>query len=331
MQQRLSNQLRATLAGVVILLTGAGVTADDTEFYPLAIEHKFGTTLIPEQPERVATVDFGGGDNLLALGFQPLTVRYWFGEYDNGVWPWAQPLLEAEPEVLRGQLNFEQIAQTNPDLILAIRSGISAEEYEQLSKIAPVVAVPKGVGDYSLTWDERAMLVGRVLNKVTEAKARVEAIQKQLAEVKEDHPGWAGKTFAMATYWNGVGVYSAEDTSVALMDKMGLSVMPAIEEMTEEGEFYISLSEEKLPLIDADVLFWYTSDDAMQHIEALALRPKMRAYQEGREVFLPTNSDRNGALSYGTLLSLPVAISRLVPLIETALDGDPNTQVSLVD
>jgi len=314
---------RALVAATVCV---AATSQADTQ-YPLSLDHTFGTSVIPEQPERVATVDYAGGDNLLALGYQPLTVRYWFGEYGNAVWPWAQPLLESEPEVIRGELNFEQIAKTNPDVILAIRSGITEEDYEQLSKIAPVVAVPEGVGDYSLTWQERARIVGRVLNKQDEVDTRISAIEDQLAAVDNAHPEWDGKTFAMATYWNGVGVYSAEDTGVILIENMGLTVQPAVEELTEAGEFYITLSEEKLPLIDADVLFWYTTGDARQQIESLVLRPSMNAYQEGREIFLPGNSIRNGALSYSTLLSLPKAIEVLTPLIERAVDGDPDTEV----
>lgn len=329
MKKSLSQTLRIATASIAALVSTAPALAE-TE-YPLTIEHKFGTSVIPEQPQRVATVDYAGGDNLLALGYQPLTVRYWFGEYDNGVWPWAQPLLTSEPEVIRGELNYEQIAETRPDVILAIRSGISQEDYEQLSKIAPVVAVPKGVGDFSLTWDERARLVGRVLNKEADVEARIEDIRARMAEVDEAHPEWDGKTFAMATYWNGVGVYSAEDAGVRFIENLGLEVKPAIEDMTDKGEFYISLSEEQLPVIDADVLFWYSSDEARKQIDALALRPQLDVYKEGREIFLPTNSQRNGALSYGTLLSIPVAIERLTPLIERAIDGDPATEVSLAE
>lgn len=312
---------------VALIMPVAVITPAVGQSFPLTMEHKFGTTVIPEQPERVATVDYAGGDNLLALGFQPLTVRYWFGEYEDGIWPWARPLLTSEPEVLRGDLNYEQIAATHPDVIIAIRSGITQQDYDHLSRIAPVVAVPRGVGDYSLPWDERARMVGQVLGKSEEADAMIAAIRDQLAAVREAHPDWIGKTFAMGTYWDGVGVYSAEDTSVALIEKMGLTVAPAIEDLTEEGEFYIRISEEELPLIDADVLFWFTSGDAREQIEALPARPHMRAYQEGREIMLPDTSQRNGALSHGTLLSLPEAIDRLEPLIEQAIDGDPATQV----
>lgn len=317
--------IRAYLVLVLALLTGLS-SASATE-YPLTIEHKFGKSVIPQAPQRVATVDYAGTDNLLALGFQPLTALYWFGEYDDSIWPWARPLLDSAPVVLRGELDFEQIAATRPEVIFAIRSGIDQASYDQLSKIAPVIAVPEGVGDYALTWTERARLVGRVLDREAEVEDRIATINAQLAEVRAAHPDWAGHTFAMATYWNGVGVYTAEDTSVVLVNNLGLTVAPSVEELSEPGQYYVSLSEERLPMIDADVLFWYSDDDAREQIEQLALRPQMRAYREGREIFLPTNSLRNGALSYGTLLSLPEAIKQLTPLIERAIDGDPATEV----
>jgi iron complex transport system substrate-binding protein len=310
---------------LAFLTLAAPVVAQD---YPLTIEHKFGTIIIEAQPERIATVDYAGADNILALGHQPLTARYWFGA--SAIWPWAQDLLAVEPEILRGQLNFEQIASTDPDVIIAIRSGITAEEYEQLARIAPVVAVPKGTGDYELTWDERAMLVGRVLGKQAEAAVRIDEIRARLASVGDSHPDWAGNTFAMTTYWDGsVGLYSANDTSVSLMAAMGLSIHPAVEELTTPGGFYITLSEERLADIDGDLLFWYTSDAARESIEALEIRRLMNVYREGREIFLPDTSRANGALSHGTLLSLPEAIDRLAPLIEMAIDGDPATPVPM--
>ncbi len=296
--------------------------------YPLSVEHRFGVSVINQQPTRVATVDWGGADNLLALGYQPLTVRYWFGDYTNGIWPWAQPLLSSEPEVIRGELNFEQIARTHPDLILAIRSGISKEDYKQLSKIAPVIAVPTGEGDYTLNWEQRARLVAHVLNREEEAEARIAKIKARFAEVRKTHPGWTDKTLAMATYWDGnIGVYSADDVTVRLKSEMGLSVAPGIRELTREGEFFMTISEEMLSILDADILFWYVSEGAKEKVESLVLRPHMRAYKEGREVFMPTSSQTNGALSHGSLLSIPVAIDLVEPLIETAIDGDPNTPV----
>lgn len=314
------------IVGVTLAGFGSPATANAQEF-PLTIEHKYGETTIPAAPERVATVDYAGGDNVLALGFQPLTVRSWFGPYENGLWPWAQELSTSDPELLEGELNFEQIAATDPDIILALRSGITAEEYEKLSAIAPVVAVPPGRGDYDLTWLEQAELAGLALGKSDLAAERIAEVQAAVAETAAAHPDWEGKTFAMMTYWDGaVGLYSATDSSVVFIESLGLTIHPMVRELSTEGEFYITLSEEVLPELDADVIFWYAASDD-EDVLGLVARQAMRAPAEGREIFLSLNSLTNGALSYGSLLSLAEGVQRITPMIEAAIDGDPATPV----
>lgn len=76
-------------------------------------------------------------------------MRYWFGDEPYGVFPWAKDRLgSAEPEVLDmpfGELDFEKMAALKPDLISAVYAGITEEEYQTLSQIAPTVAQS---GDY---------------------------------------------------------------------------------------------------------------------------------------------------------------------------------------
>ena len=57
--------------------------------FPVTIEHKYGETTIPEQPERVVTVGFADQDALLALGVSPVGIRDWYGEQPFATWPWA--------------------------------------------------------------------------------------------------------------------------------------------------------------------------------------------------------------------------------------------------
>ena len=94
--------------------------------FPVTLTHKFGTTTIDTQPERVVSLGFAGIDNLLALGVKPVAVRYWYGDYPYAAWPWAQDALgDAQPVVLKGDLNIEQIAALQPDVIMAVSSGIT--------------------------------------------------------------------------------------------------------------------------------------------------------------------------------------------------------------
>ena len=68
----------------LVLMLPLPVLAQD---FPLTIDTTFGLVTIESAPERVATVDYAGADNVLALGFQPLTSREWFGPYPNTLGP----------------------------------------------------------------------------------------------------------------------------------------------------------------------------------------------------------------------------------------------------
>ncbi|WIM73441.1 ABC transporter substrate-binding protein [Corynebacterium suedekumii] len=72
----------------------------------------------------------------------------WGDDDGDGVLPWVEDTLAelgADTPVLFDETDaipFEQIADTRPDVILAAYSGITQDDYDKLSKIAPVVAYP---------------------------------------------------------------------------------------------------------------------------------------------------------------------------------------------
>lgn len=321
--------MKTLLAPVVTasLLSGLA-TAALAQGFPLTIEHKFGTTVIESQPERVASLDFSGADNLIALGVDPVTVRYFSGDYPRAVWPWADALLGEDPEILRGDLSFEQIAATDPDLIIAIQSGISQEDYEKLSLIAPVVAVPEGKGDYELSWNERALLAGRAIGQEAEAQGQVDAIRQTLAQIAETHPEWSGKSAVVAFTQGGnrtlPGGHTSYDVRAQFLADMGFVTPEAIDEMTQgEYAFFINLSSEEIDRLEADLIVWRYDNDDWATVLNLFGRDRLAATEDGRDVFM--GAELTGALNHASLLSLPFAIERIVPMIEAALDGDPST------
>ena len=153
--------------------TGAGGEAA----YPVTIAHKYGETTVDGFPERIAVVGLLEQDALIGLGVVPVATTEWFGEHPGAVWPWAADELEAlgaEPPVVVGgsaEMNFESVAAQDPDLILALYSGLTAEDYELLSAIAPTIAQPGEYIDYGIPWDELTLTVGQVIGKSDEAAA----------------------------------------------------------------------------------------------------------------------------------------------------------------
>lgn len=292
--------------------------------FPVTFEHKFGTTVIEQQPVRVGTVDYNGADNILALGFQPVFVRYWYGESENGLWSWAQDSLTTEPVVIKGDIDFEAVANAKPDVIFAFWSGIDQSAYDKLSQIAPTIAVPEGMGDYAMPWDEQALTVGKAVGKEAQAQAGINAIKAKLAAYADQHPEWQGKTIAIGNRWNdNVGAYTSHDIRPLLMAEMGFDVPAAIDNAIDGNEFWVEFSMEDLSPMDADLLMWVTASDDFSNITDIPSHRFLNAVKEGREVFL--GAEVTGAFSFASLLSLDYAIDAMVPMIEAALDGDAST------
>ena len=296
--------------------------------FPLTIAHKFGTTVIPAKPERVASIDYAGLDNLLAVGVSPVTVRQWrpMDGFAYTAGPWAAPLLTTEPVVLEGDLDFEAIAATEPDVIIALYSGIDQDAYDKLSLIAPVVAIPAGSSDYGLSWEDRARRVAQAVGEEEKAESQIAAIADKLAAIAAAHPQWATKTAALGSFSDGAPwAYSMYDVRAKFLYEMGFSQTPAMDELADPTNFWLELSAEQLEVIDADVMVYYTMDKQVQAVLDEPNRQFLKASKTGSEVFLGDLTI--AALSRVSLLSIPVALENLVPMLEAAADGDPTTVV----
>lgn len=130
------------------------------EFEPVTVEHAFGTTTVEEKPERVATVNWANHEVPLALGVVPVGFAGAnFADPDgDGMLPWVSEKLNelgAEVPVLFDEgdsVDFEAVADTQPDVILAAYSGLDQEAYDTLSQIAPTVAFPENA--WGTDWRE---------------------------------------------------------------------------------------------------------------------------------------------------------------------------------
>ena len=296
--------------------------------FPLTIEHKFGSTVIPAKPQRVASIDYAGIDNLLAVGVSPVTVRQWrpMDGFEHTAGPWAAPLLTTEPALIDGELDFEAIAAAEPDIIIALYSGIDQDAYDKLSLIAPVVAVPEGSSDYGLSWEDRARRVAEAVGESARAEEQIAAIADQLAAIAAAHPEWATKTAALAGFTDGAPwAYSMYDVRAKFLYEMGFSQTRAMAELADATTFWLELSAEQLEVIDADVLVYYTMDDQVQAVLDEPNRRFLKASKNGGEAFLGDLTI--AALARVSLLSIPVALETLVPMLEAAADGDPATIV----
>src|SRR3546814_1240265 len=164
--------------------------------FPVTIEHSYGTTVIPEAPERVVTAGFNDADYALAFGIVPVGVRDFIGTFEEESRAGAQEARDGvDPEKVSnpaGELSLEAIAAAQPDLILAY-SYLEKEEYETLAAIAPTVVEPS-VGSL---WADHTRDVGRALGMSDRADELVAEVEGKFAAARGAHPDFVGTTLAI--------------------------------------------------------------------------------------------------------------------------------------
>lgn len=301
--------------------TSAAADAPASSF-PVTLEHKYGSTTISTQPQRIVTVGLTDHDALLALGIVPVGTTEWFGGYPGSIWPWAQDKLQGEvPAAVGGDgINFEAITALDPDLILALYSGLTQEEYDLLSQIAPTVAQPAAYVDYGIPWQELTVTVGKAVGKQAEAEALVAAVEEKITQVRAEHPEFQGATAVVATPYQGIWVYGPEDARGRLLTTLGFTLPEGLVEVTG-AEFGGNLSMERADLLDVDVIIWLDPQDAEGELGGPVYQ-SLPVHTEGREVFVNSYEDPlGGATSFVSVLSLPFLLDGIVPQLADAMAG----------
>ncbi|SFK41914.1 iron-siderophore ABC transporter substrate-binding protein [Geodermatophilus ruber] len=292
--------------------------ADTGGTFPVVLEHMFGTTEIPEAPERVVTVGFNDQDFVLALGITPVGTREYLG-YDYDARPWAADLLDGDvlPTVGGEEIDIEAVAALEPDLIVGVYSFMDEATYDLLSGIAPVVAQSDEYEVGGTPWQEQTLLTGRALGREEEAEQLVEDVEARFAEVRSVHPEFADR--ALAVDYGSVDshfVLEEQDLRNRFFADLGFAP-PA-----ETGE----VSLERMDALDQDVLVagGYTREE----ISREPLFSGLAVVREDRTVYIGTfDGEVTAALGFGSPLSLPHLMDLVVPALAQAADGDPATAV----
>jgi iron complex transport system substrate-binding protein len=331
MNRRLGGWRRALAVATAGLLAAATITACASDAdeaaapaasgsaaaaFPVSIAHKFGSTTIEKQPERVLTVGWNDQDPVLALGVVPVSTREWFTEYPT--YPWVKTALgDKKLTTFSAELNFEAIIKQQPDLILAIYETINKETYDKLSQIAPTVIQSADYADEQTPWDVQTLTTGKALGKSSEAQALVAKVNAKIDEAKAANPQFAGKTLVVdfgpekGQHW----LIPAKDPRRALFDALGFAAQTESEDV----------SEERLDLLDRDVLF--VNGATKKDMLASPAFSRLKVATEDRTLYTSFSTPLGGALAYSGPNALLYALDILVPQLKAATDGDPATKV----
>ncbi|GAA4551224.1 iron-siderophore ABC transporter substrate-binding protein [Pseudonocardia xishanensis] len=321
------------LIATAVVLAGCSVPAPQAAApEAVTVTHAFGSTTVPPNPQRVVSAGYTEQDTLLALGVTPVAVTDWYGDQPHATWPWARDELgSATPTVLTAAdgPDFEAIAAQRPDLIVATNAGLDRARYDRLAAIAPTVAQPAGGSAYFAPWDDQTLLIGRALGRGPEAAALVDGIKQRFAEAAAAHPEFRGvpAVFLQAPYYDGQAIAYQDGLSTDFLTDLGFTVPADIDRFAPEGDTqqaYIPI--ESLGVLNsATVLLWATEDaEARTALEAQPLYRSLTPVQGGNLAF--TDGVLAGAIYFTSPLSLPYVLDTLVPLLDEAVAGNPETR-----
>ena len=301
----------------------------------ISIKHVYGTTEVPADATKVATVAWANQDVLLALGIMPLgfSKQTWGVTDGSGMLPWTKEKVDeltangaAQPKLFDDdggvKINPQAVNATKPEVILAVYSGMSKEEYETLSKIAPTVAYPKVA--WGTPWRETIAINATAVGKKAEGEKLVADLEKQVADAVAKHPQIKGKAAAFCYTAEGdatkFGYYTTADPRTAFLPDLGMKVPASVEKTSKENAsaFNVDISTENADsLNDFDLIVMYGTESDLAAMQANSLLSQVRAIKNGAVAFVG-NSDPMAASTNPGPLSIPWGIEKYVGLIATA-------------
>ncbi|WP_040205566.1 iron-siderophore ABC transporter substrate-binding protein [Neobacillus jeddahensis] len=293
---------------------------ETNDFTSTTIETKFGKVEIKKEPKRIVALGWGDAETALALGVEPIGASDWLAFGGEGVGPWLKGAYKTAPTILGTmELDYEQIASLEPDLILDVRSSGDQERYNRLSEIAPTIGVPEGGDNYLTSYQQQVQMIAKAFGKEKEGEQLLKDVDTAFAKAKEKYPQFTGKTVAVGAYTaEGWGAYVNGDSRVDFMTKLGFTNKEEIETQAN-GAFYIKVADEQLELLDADLTVILPIFVGTKEVTGNALYQKIPSVADGRSMII--DGDYANAFSAGTVPALLWAIDQLPAMFNKALEG----------
>lgn len=328
----------------VIVLTGcsAGNTqkstdepasqADQTESssaYPIIIEHAFGETVIESRPQRIAAISWGNQDVPLALGVVPVGVSEAnYGVTDgSGLLPWTAAGFKKSgvenPIIYKDAagLDFEAVSDSQPDIILAAYSGITKEEYELLSQIAPVVAFKESA--WQTFWRDQILMNSLGMGMKAEGENLVKELENLIEAKAADYPQIKGKKAAFFYFdeadLSKFYIYLAQDPRAAYLTDLGMPFPESVMKLSKDSNlFALEISAENADLInDLDIAVTYGSETLMKTLQSDPLIGTIPAIKHGAVAIIPEGTPL-AASGTPSALSIPATIDEYLSIIGEA-------------
>lgn len=300
--------------------------------WPVDIEHIYGTTTVEEEPERIATISWVNADIALALGVVPvgMDADNW-GMNSNNSTDWKDDRLEelgaswgsdrapVQFDAASG-IDFEGIAAVEPDLIIGAYSGMTEEEYDRLSAIAPVIG--PGVAAYQTPWQQSTAMIGDALGRADEAEELVAETEELVREAGVGaNPEFANVTAIAGNLdpsQNTVSIYGLGDNRSRFLEMAGIPVADFVATNGGDESFFFEWSAERANELESDLFFtWLPAGTTAEDIAQHPLFGQIPAVEKDGLVVLGSDAEVL-AISAANPLSLPWVLDKVMPALADA-------------
>ena len=281
----------------------------------IAISHRYGQTVVPQNPERIITLGSYEEDSLIAIGVIPIAVTEPQSSTGSFPPPWSQEVLR-NVEILRpanvdGGIDYDAIAKLRPDLIMATQTELTLEQYEELSSIAPTVIQPGSPNSPQMSWQTHAEFVGHVLDRESDSGQAILVTQASIFDAIRPHPALEGSTFAhiKVDEREVLQIGGGQSLSSRFFRQLGL-VYPSNLDDEIGGADWSTMTEKLESLLAVDVLV-VESDPVLRN----SLIDSQPFLEQENVIWVDRGSGFDTAVSSITILSLSLLLEELVPNI----------------
>ncbi|MBD2867941.1 ABC transporter substrate-binding protein [Paenibacillus arenilitoris] len=215
------------------------------------VTHAMGDAEIKGTPARVVVLTNEGTEALLALGVTPVgAVKSWTGD------PWYPHIADQMKDVTvvgeESQPNLELIASLKPDLIIGNKLR-QEKVYEQLKAIAPTVFSETLRG----AWQDNFKLYAEALGKTADGDKVIADYDNRAADFKEKAGDKLNQKVSVVRFMAGkTRIYLKDTFTGVLFDKVGITRPES--QQNYKDTFVEEITKERLPEVDADILFYFT-------------------------------------------------------------------------
>ncbi|MDN2678775.1 MULTISPECIES: siderophore ABC transporter substrate-binding protein [unclassified Janthinobacterium] len=263
-------------------------SASPQAFAPITIEHKLGTTVLKQRPQRVAVLDMNEVDFLDQLGV-PVAgmvkdyVPHFLTRYKDD-----QGIRDLGAIV---QPNLEHIHALQPDLILM--TSIQANHYKELSQIAPTlhfdVDYQNSESKHIEVVKQHLLTLGRIFGKEDIASRKAAELDAKVADARKVTQERPEKALIVLHNNGAFSSFGVRSRYGFVFDALGVKPASSAIEAGLHGQ---PISSEFIQQANPDIIYVVDRTAVMEH------RPVMTAEQMANPLLRQTNAWKNGRVVF---------------------------------